>query len=107
MSKPLVERFPYAKVVTVLASVFGVALGLCGVTWIASTRLPGDGSIVMTIGFLELAVIVLSSIGLVVTVIAWILANAFGNFTPGGNDPQKLFDSSADDERSDEEDRDR
>ena len=36
MSERLVDRIPFAKIITVLAIVFGISLGLCGVTFFLS-----------------------------------------------------------------------
>jgi hypothetical protein len=61
----LLENVNFAKIVTVLAIVFGVALGSCGITAVLAI---GGGSInqsvgaaFMVLGYAELAVMILSS----------------------------------------------
>jgi hypothetical protein len=49
------------KIIVVLAIAFVVSLGLCGLTAIAADRVPG----VAVLGFVELAVMLLSDGGLV------------------------------------------
>lgn len=98
MPTPLVDRVNFAKIITILAIVFGVSLGLCGLTYAASIKVPGDGQWIIIFGILELAAILLSAIGLVITVIVWIVASATG-YRGSSNDPQKLFDDSDDEKQ--------
>jgi hypothetical protein len=72
----LLERINFPKVVTVLAITFGVALGACGLTGIAATR--GGNDAFVSLAFIELAVILLSAVGLILTVVVWIIASALG-----------------------------
>lgn len=80
----LLERINFPKVVTILAITFGVALGACGLTGIAATR--GGNDALMSLAFIELAVILLSAVGLVLTVVVWIIASAFGKTEHRGFD---------------------
>jgi hypothetical protein len=107
MPTPLADRFPFAKIVTILAIVSGISLGLCGLNWVlisAGSHLGSQrefnfgGPVLGILGIVELAVILLSALGLVLTVIVWLIATAVGNFVPHSNDPQKLFDDSDDEE---------
>lgn len=86
----LLERINFPKVVTVLAITFGVALGACGLTGIAATR--GGNDALVSLAFIELALILLSAVGLVLTVVVWIIASALGKTEHRGSAPQRLFD---------------
>ena len=79
MTEPLAQRIPFTKIVIILASIFGVALGLCGITAFAAGAIPGSsGNFLFTFGIIELAVILLSSIGLVLTLILWVIVSIIG-----------------------------
>jgi hypothetical protein len=52
----------FPKVITVLAIIFGVSLGLCGLTAIAS-RANQLAPVLIPLGFLELAGILFSAVG--------------------------------------------
>jgi hypothetical protein len=76
MSKPLVDRIPFAKIVVALAVAFGLGLGLCGLDFFLLVRGGGthtQGFGVGAVGVLSLTVLSLSAIGLVVTVILWVV----------------------------------
>jgi hypothetical protein len=103
MSRPLTDRVPFAKIVAVFAVIFGVSLGLCGLNWVLisagvdpshDSEFNFGGQVLGTLGLIELAAMLLSALGLVLTVIIWLVATAVGNFAPHSNDPQKLFDDS-------------
>jgi len=93
---PLTERVNFARIVTVLAIVFGIALGSCGITAaiaLGGARLnQGFASALMFLGYAEAAVMVLSAVALVVVVAMWIVASFLGNFNRGSSDPQRLVD---------------
>ena len=77
MSNPLVDRIPFVKILIVLAIVFGISLGLCGLTGMSvmqggkmSTglqRILGETVVWDMLGM------VLSAAGIVLTVIAWVV----------------------------------
>jgi hypothetical protein len=90
MKRPLADRIPFAKIVTILAVTFGVALGLCGMTVLVSSNTHLGGSAMMPLGVLELVVMVLSAAGLVLTTIAWVIASALGGFRRRERKPVKL-----------------
>lgn len=94
----LLERINFPKVVTVLAITFGVAIGACGLTALGSAK--GGGNYLVTLGLIELAVILLSALGLIVTVIVWIVASLLGQTGYKGSEPQRLFNDSDKDDRS-------
>jgi hypothetical protein len=99
----LLENVNFPKTVAVLASVFGVSLGLCGMTAFASLSLNRIQSPFIAFfrpffpmaGVVELIAMALSAVGLVVVSILWVISSAVGGFGHG-NDPQKLFDGSDD-----------
>jgi hypothetical protein len=75
---------PFAKIVVVLAAAFGIGLGLCGLTFFtaaggASHLGPNALNILPVLGVGGLIVMILSSIGLLITVIAWVVAAVIGN----------------------------
>ncbi|HTB98396.1 MAG TPA: hypothetical protein VK716_15405 [Terracidiphilus sp.] len=97
MTPPLVDRIPFPKIVIVLASSFGISLGLCGLGAFAGGALRGSASssgvmVVLLIG--GAALMLLSAIGLVLTVFFWIVLSLAARGSAGRNDPQKLFDAS-------------
>ncbi|SRR5258708_35985422 len=93
---PLLEHINFPKIVTVLAVTFALALGACGLTVLASSH--GGGEYAMSLAMLELAVMILSAAGLIVTVVVWVVASAFGNLGYKGSEPQRLFEKEKDDE---------
>jgi len=74
----LLDRINFPKIVIVLAVTFGVALGACGLTAIGLTAIGGTlgGNFAITLGLIELGVMLLSLLGLVLTLIAWAIAAA-------------------------------
>jgi hypothetical protein len=92
MSKPLVDRIPFAKITAVMAATFVVSLGLCGLSGMLSSPFGPSPSEEFGGGFvgnMGLILFLLSALGLVVTLIAWPLVAVFGDKS---NDPQRLFD---------------
>lgn len=100
---PSRSGFPFAKTVTVLASIFGIALGMCGLNYLllfglgaargGSAKLAQFvGPVAGVLGFIELAAMLITAPLLVITVIAWIISGAFAS--RGGSAPQRLLDDS-------------
>lgn len=85
----------FAKALVVLAAVFLLSSGLCGLQWFISTG-GGRyfGAIFVPLGILELIAMLLSLAGIVLVLIAWGLRTIFlrvpGELTSGA---QKLPDS--------------
>jgi hypothetical protein len=79
MSKPLVERIPFAKIVVGLAIVFVLSLGTCGLTASLSSNSGSqqNGYIVAMIA--GLAGTLLSGLGLLVTTIVWVVMAVAGS----------------------------
>jgi hypothetical protein len=97
MSEEQRSGFPFARIVVILACTFGVGLGLCGLNGVlsASGAAMGDSNSVMgplmgVVAVVSLLAMVLSGLGLILTVIAWVVSEAFG-LGWGRSDPQTLF----------------
>lgn len=76
MRAPWANKTGLAKVATILACIFGISTGLCGVTGVVGKASFGHDSVVsvMTaIGMVELAAMILSFAGLIVVVILWLI----------------------------------
>jgi len=94
MSQPLIERIPFAKMITLLAIIFGVSLGTCGMTALVSSRMPNGAALFVFLAILELIAALLSAAGLVLTVIMWIVLSAVNSLSRKRSEPQQLFDDS-------------
>ncbi len=93
MSRPLLDRIPFAKIVAVLASGFVVGLGLCGLDYFLAAHGIGKSTEEFGVGpidLLSLAVMFLSLSGLVISLVAWALLGILRS----GGDIQTLFDNS-------------
>ena len=80
MSEPSVSRISFVKVVVVLAVVFGIGVGLCGLDIFLASKGIGKSTEEFGVGPLDgvsIVVMVVSALGLVITVIAWIGAAIF------------------------------
>lgn len=99
----MADRSPFAKVVTVLAVAFGIGLGLCGL----SAILPSSGEEFHTnwLSLPSFLVMVLSFLGLVVTLFVWIVASVIGGFSVKNSGPQTLFGNSDEDSNDRDEPR--
>ena len=88
----MANRLSFAKIVTILAVAFGIGLGLCGL----SAILPSSGEEFHTnwLSLPSLLIMVLSFLGLIVTLLIWIISSAIGGFSAKGSDPQTLFGNS-------------
>ncbi|MGA3373441.1 MAG: hypothetical protein ABSC48_16945 [Terracidiphilus sp.] len=92
MSERLVDRIPFSKIAAVLATVFGVSLGLCGVTFVLSSGGNRGSGFFEGLGMLELAAMALSAAGLALTLVVYVTLLIFGSFSEKVSQPQKLFD---------------
>lgn len=91
----LLEHIDFPKVVTILAVVFGISLGACGVTALAGSQ--GRGEYILPLGMVELAVIALSAVALFIAVVIWIVVEAIGDRSAGVPGTIRLFDESDED----------
>jgi len=76
MSNPTVKRFPFAKIVVVMAISFLVGVGLCGLDIALGAHgygKTGEFSVGPLDG-ISLVVMILSLAGLVLSLIVWLLA---------------------------------
>lgn len=94
----------FPKIVTVLAVIFGIALGACGLTALVASTAAGQ--YLMPLGMLELGVMIVSGVLLLIAVIVWVLATAFGNLGSDSSEPQRLFDNSRPEDTRGENDKD-
>lgn len=85
----LLELINFKKIVIVLAASFGIALGTCGLTLIAANH--GAGGSMLPLGLIEIAVMALSLVGLLLTLVVWGIAAAIGG---RGGQTTRLFDDS-------------
>ena len=78
MSLPLAQRIPFTKIVVVFACLFGLSFGLCGLSAFSAGLLHGSTTKVpIVIGIAGGALFVLSSVGLVITLIVWVIVSIF------------------------------
>ena len=96
MNERLVDRIPFAKIITVLAIVFGISLGLCGVTFVLALSGGGKANLLAGFGILELIAIGVSLTGLLLTLLVFVTLSIFGSFSGKVSQPQKLFDEEND-----------
>jgi membrane protein implicated in regulation of membrane protease activity len=81
MSGRLIDRIPFAKIVMVLAIVFGISLGLCGVTFVLSSGGGRGGGFFVGLGVLELVALGVSIAGLLLTLLVFVTLSIFGGFS--------------------------
>jgi hypothetical protein len=63
----------FAKILVILAAVFLVASGMCGLQMILANKITnGGGDILIPLGIAELAAMALSAMGIVLMLLAWI-----------------------------------
>lgn len=102
--KPLLEQVNFPKLATVLAIILGVGIGTCGLNFVAVSALgrvnSGLTSVLFATAWLELLVMVLSAVGLAVTLIAWGVVTVVNSGLSERSGPQTLFDR--DDEGDDQ-----
>ena len=77
MTDPTPKRFPFAKIVIVMAVCFLVGLGLCGLDFVLGSNGYGQPHEEFSVGPLDgvsIVVMALSLLGLVVSLIVWALS---------------------------------
>lgn len=99
MLKPSDTGIPFAKIVTVLAIAFGIALGMCGLNFLlmnAADRsrfgAPWGGQMLIGLGIIESLVLVVAGPLLVLTVLIWVIWEAISGLGTKTAESQKLFD---------------
>jgi hypothetical protein len=103
MNERLVDRIPFAKIITVLAIIFGVSLGLCGVTAMFASRMRTNSNFLVSFGMIELVGILGSAAGLVGTTALWVVLTAVGSFGGSRSESQRIFDGRDDESKKDRE----
>jgi hypothetical protein len=78
----------FLKIITVLATTFGVSLGLCGLTALMASKIPS----LMILGWIELVAMVLSLGGIIVLLPLWVVVGLIHGGGGSGPEPQRLFD---------------
>jgi len=72
----------FAKAIVILAAVFLVASGMCGLQMILANKITnGGGDILIPLGIAELAAMVLSAAGIVLMILAWIARAIYRRFS--------------------------
>jgi hypothetical protein len=85
VSKSPVDRFPFAKIVIILAVAFLVGLGLCGIDYVLAANGIGKSTEEFGVGILDgpsLVIMCLSAVCLIFTLILWAIAGIVSNFAP-------------------------
>ena len=77
MGRPLIDRIPFSRIFTILAVIFGVALGLCGLNTLITVPLshvPQSASVVIVgLIFIEAGAMLLSGLGMALTALLWLV----------------------------------
>lgn len=76
------KHFPFAKIVVVMAVGFLIGAGLCGLDFALAAAGIGKSTQEYGVGPLDgasIVVMVLSAAGLLLTLVAWLLATIFGS----------------------------
>jgi hypothetical protein len=79
MSRSQPDRFPFAKIVAILAAAFGIGVGLCGLDYFLAAHNIGRSHEEFGVGPLDsvsMIVMALSAAGLVLALIAWAITAA-------------------------------
>jgi len=98
VSKLAVKRFPFAKIVIVMAVVFLIGLGLCGLDMALGAygigSKTGEEFYVGPLDGISMIVMGLSLLGLAVSLLLWALSAIIWGIASSGKDKetQKLFD---------------
>jgi len=98
MPKPLVDRIPFIRIITILAVSFTVGWGLCGLDFALVSAGVGKNHeefYAGPLGLISLAVIIVSFLGLAISSIAYGALAALGSLgiLRRGGEPQRLFDN--------------
>jgi hypothetical protein len=86
MSKPLVDRIPFAKILIGLAILFALSVSLCGLSialfWNGKSVPPGIDRVMNEAAGFDVLAMVLSAAGLLVTAIVWVVLTVVSSFSP-------------------------
>jgi hypothetical protein len=100
------DHINFPKIVTILAVVFGIGVGLCGLDYFLAAHNIGKSHEEFGVGPLDgvsILVMLLSAAGLVLAVLAWIVAAILGRTGSGRDEanPQTPFHSTDDSTKDD------
>ena len=95
MSKRLIDRISFAKITTILAISFGIGMGLCGLSFVFPSR--GNEWGMNGLSLPSLLVMLISFLGLIITLATRMIVGVINSFSDKGSGPQKLFDDSEED----------
>jgi hypothetical protein len=88
------EATSFAKAMIILAAIFLVSSGLCGLQLLLSNNATGGWPLFIPLGIIELIAMVLSAAGLVVVLLIGIGSAIYRSLAhPEDDDPKSLFDS--------------
>jgi len=100
MTKPKGKIFTFAKVVTVLAIVFVLSLGLCGLSAAVSSASSGQNDVYAATLVIGLVGMLLSGLALLITLPLWLIVALASGSSRNAAEPQKLFDDKNDNDKS-------
>ena len=83
------SRITFAKVVVVLAIVFVLSLGLCGLSVALSSASAGQGTVYIVMLFAGAAGMLIAGLGLFVTLVVWAVAASAKSSSRKGAEPRQ------------------
>jgi len=92
---PTSKMSVFAKITIFMALAFVVGVGLCGLDYVLGSNGIGKSGGEFSMGPLDglsLVVMIFSAIGLVLTLVVWLLVTVFRAVGVKASEPQKLFD---------------
>jgi hypothetical protein len=90
---PKSKKSAFAKVTIVMALAFVVGVGLCGLDYVLAGNGIGKSTEEFGVGPLDnvsLAVMILSAIGLAITLVLWLVVTVVRSVSRKGSEPQEL-----------------
>jgi hypothetical protein len=92
----LLEGVNLPKIVAILAVIFGISLGMCGLNVLAVSAFSrgngGPAQLLIATAWLELFVMIISGLGLIMALILWGVDSLFSKGPKRNPDIQRLFD---------------
>ena len=91
MSQSPTRHFPFAKIVIFFAVTFGIGVGLCGLDFFLAAHHIGkvEGYGVGPLDGPSILIMLLSGIGLILTIMAWVISSAFFLLAHGSDSPRE------------------
>jgi hypothetical protein len=95
------EASSFAKAMIILAAIFLVSSGLCGLQLLLSNNATGGWPLFIPLGIIELIAMVVSAVGMLVVLLIGIGSAIYRHIAhPEDSDPQSLFDPPNDSEHN-------